>query len=201
MLEIEKPASTWCFLLKVGDCDDLVTRLMQLKQKRVEISVTNDDRHITVTMEKWDKYQGDNSLLRTREWRKRKKSVTEHISSLSLSNSINKKKDRAKYSEAFLRFWTAYPNKTSKEAAWKAWQKNKCDSLIEKILTAIAEQIKSPKWTKDNGDYIPNPATWLNGHQWENEIVVVKQDRTSSLDRIRAEIKELERDRAGYTKV
>jgi len=29
---------------------------------------------------------------------------------------------------------------------------------------------KSPEWTKDNGKYIPYPATWLNAKGWEDEL-------------------------------
>jgi len=29
---------------------------------------------------------------------------------------------------------------------------------------------KSEQWTKDNGQYIPHAATWLNGRRWEDEL-------------------------------
>lgn len=37
------------------------------------------------------------------------------------------------------------------------------------MLAAIAVQAKSPGWTKENGQFIPNPATWLNEGRWQDE--------------------------------
>ena len=53
----------------------------------------------------------------------------------------------------------------------KAYQKLKADSaLLDKLLNALERQKQSPAWKKDGGQYIPHPATWLNGHRWEDEI-------------------------------
>ena len=41
---------------------------------------------------------------------------------------------------------------------------------VEVLLTAIEDQKKSAQWTKDNGQFIPHPATWLNGKRWEDEL-------------------------------
>ena len=68
---------------------------------------------------------------------------------------------------AFDRFWQAYPKKTGKGAASKAWAKAK--PPIEAVLAALAWQRTQPAWVKDAGDYIPNPATWLNQRRWEDE--------------------------------
>lgn len=38
------------------------------------------------------------------------------------------------------------------------------------MLKAIEVQKKSDQWQRDNGQYIPYPATWLNGRRWEDEI-------------------------------
>lgn len=69
-------------------------------------------------------------------------------------------------------FWKSYPSKVGKEAALKAWKKIKPDAaLIEAMLDAIHDQKKGAKWLKDNGQYIPNPATWLNQGRWDDEAV------------------------------
>ena len=69
-------------------------------------------------------------------------------------------------SEAFQGFWAAYPRKVGKIKAWKAWPG---DSLLPKILEALAWQTKSVDWTKDRGTFIPHPATYLNQGRWEDE--------------------------------
>jgi hypothetical protein len=68
---------------------------------------------------------------------------------------------------AFETFWTAYPKKIGKGAAEKAFQKVKGIDL-DVLLTAIAKQKSSEQWTKDGGQFIPMPTTWLNQRRWED---------------------------------
>lgn len=75
-----------------------------------------------------------------------------------------------KYSPAFEMFWRAYPNKTAKGAAWKAWQKLKPSAELQGVMIdAVESQKRWPKWTKDGGAYVPHPATWINSAEWEDE--------------------------------
>lgn len=74
-------------------------------------------------------------------------------------------------SEYFDKFWSAYPKKTAKQSALKAFLKlNPDEELLNKMLSSLEQQKKSVQWTKDNGQYIPYPATWLNGKRWEDEL-------------------------------
>ena len=43
-------------------------------------------------------------------------------------------------------------------------------ALVAEILAAVERQRGSPAWEKDGGRYIPNPATWLHGRRWEDEV-------------------------------
>jgi hypothetical protein len=71
----------------------------------------------------------------------------------------------------FKEFWDAYPKKVGKGAAEKSYKKIKPDSdLQERIMGAIYDAKKSKDWKKDNGQYIPHPATWLNQKRWEDEL-------------------------------
>jgi len=75
---------------------------------------------------------------------------------------------------SFDRFWEKYPKKTAKQQALSAWKKLKPDEkTVEDIIKALERQKKSAQWTKDNGQYIPYPATWLNGRRWEDELTEV----------------------------
>lgn len=70
----------------------------------------------------------------------------------------------------FEEFWSAYPKKKAKEAAKKAWVKLKPDETLGKvIIQAVTESAKTKDWIKENGKYIPYPATYLNGKRWEDE--------------------------------
>ena len=71
----------------------------------------------------------------------------------------------------FEQFWEAYPKKVGKEAALKAFKKIAPDEdLMQTILGAIVKQKLSRQWQENGGQYIPYPATWLNGHRWEDEM-------------------------------
>lgn len=73
--------------------------------------------------------------------------------------------------EGFNAFWAAYPKKAGKADALKAWNKLKPDIVLQaKMGEALTAQKKSPQWTKNNGQYIPMPSTWLNGKRWEDEV-------------------------------
>jgi hypothetical protein len=67
-------------------------------------------------------------------------------------------------------FWPEYPNKVAKQDAIKAWNKiNPSAELFNKIMGGLHKAKASKKWLKDGGEYIPYPATWLNGKRWEDE--------------------------------
>ena len=70
----------------------------------------------------------------------------------------------------FDRFWGAYPRKVSKADARKAFAKLNPDTeLVEDMLRALDWQKRLPEWTKDGGQFVPYPATWLNARRWEDE--------------------------------
>lgn len=72
----------------------------------------------------------------------------------------------------FDEFWERYPKKQGKGAAEKSWAKIKpTRELHERIMAAVQDNIDhNLNWKRDNGQYIPNPSTWLNQRRWEDEI-------------------------------
>jgi hypothetical protein len=77
--------------------------------------------------------------------------------------------------DQFERFWAVYPKKVGKQDARRAWEKIKPtpdDALTDRMIAAAEEQARSPQWRKDDGRFIPHPATWLNRGSWEDEAVV-----------------------------
>lgn len=74
-------------------------------------------------------------------------------------------------SSSFDAFWRVYPRHVGKAAAVKAWAKlSPDDVLAARIIAAVRAQSATPAWTKDGGQFIPHPATWLNGRRWEDEV-------------------------------
>lgn len=57
--------------------------------------------------------------------------------------------------------------------------------MRETLLAALANHCLRPDWIKDGGQYIPLPATWLNGRCWEDEILSnTEQSNHVDLDKI-----------------
>lgn len=91
------------------------------------------------------------------------------------------KSDSESFRKSFEDFWKEYPRKVSKANALKAWNKLKPnDDLVREILSALEKQKQSSQWQKDNGDFIPYPATWLNGRRWEDEQTEKKEGTESN---------------------
>lgn len=73
--------------------------------------------------------------------------------------------------DGFALFWQEYPRKAAKAAALKAWQKlNPSPDLVERILDHVRDHKRSQDWIKDGGQFVPYPATFLNGQRWEDDI-------------------------------
>lgn len=71
--------------------------------------------------------------------------------------------------QLFERFWQAYPRRTAKGHARKAWRaalkKVDAESLILKTSQFAKQQAgKEPQ-------FIPHPASWLNAERWEDETL------------------------------
>jgi hypothetical protein len=72
-----------------------------------------------------------------------------------------KRKSDVANDAGFNRFWDAYPRKVAKAAALRAWTKIGPDAaLVEVILARVTLQANSHAWTKDDGQFVPHPASW-----------------------------------------
>jgi hypothetical protein len=79
--------------------------------------------------------------------------------------------------QGFDRFWQAYPRKVAKQDALRAWTRLASENgLVETILAAVARHKASPDWQRNDGRYIPYPASWLNGRRWEDELSAEEAD-------------------------
>lgn len=139
----------------------------------------------------WEKYQNCDALEKIKE--QTKKRVAKHrakqkeLSGCNVTvtlpvthcNATEEDKEEDKeiknikkgYSDSFLTFWNAYPNKQAKATASKAWARvQKEPGILETVLRAIEVQKSSEAWQKDGGKFIPHPATWINGRRWEDEM-------------------------------
>lgn len=73
-------------------------------------------------------------------------------------------------SAEFSLFWKMYPNKKNKKTAESRWNRlGVTPELYKKIMSGLERAMASREWAKDDGEYIPHPASWLNAAGWENE--------------------------------
>jgi hypothetical protein len=129
----------------------------------------------------WDKrqFKSDSSAPRVAKHRANKKAASNADVTLPQrqSNALDTDTDTDKEpsspdkpDDGFAEFWKAYPRKVGKGAAQRAWNKikSKADTL-QAILKAIAWQRTADQWTKNGGQFIPHPSTWLNEQRWLDE--------------------------------
>ena len=84
------------------------------------------------------------------------------------SKDKDKDKDKDNSASPFELFWAAYPRKVGKQAAKKAF--SKVSVPVKTLIDAVNSQKNSEQWRRDNGQYIPNPATWLNQGRWDDVL-------------------------------
>lgn len=71
----------------------------------------------------------------------------------------------------FEEWYKEYPRKVGRGNAEKAWRNlGPSDELVDTMVRALRAQHYQPDWMKDNGAFIPHPATWLNGKRWLDEL-------------------------------
>ena len=150
-----------------------------------DISVTGSEKsqsgHADVTIINRRMYREDNDRrnARLRKQRQREKEVEKEMSRESHGTchaeitplSPSPTASALLYKEDFEQFWKAYPLKEGKEYCYKVWndpKKKKRRPKLKTLIEKINEQKKSRKWTKDGGQYIPRPSTWLNQGCWDD---------------------------------
>lgn len=119
------------------------------KNRQNRLKTNDDERKRTITNDD-ERTQNINKNIKDKE------------------NSLTRVKEK---SHGFDTFWAAYPRHTGKQAAQKAFERlNPDDDLLNIMLSSISAWKNSDQWTKDGGQFIPHPATWLNGRRWEDEL-------------------------------
>jgi hypothetical protein len=145
------------------------TALTKLKSTG-EITSIATNKYTLVTIENWASYQSPDNLATSKTT---SDSTNEQpTDNQQITTNKNVKNVRSNiYAQNFDLFYQNYPKKVAKQAALKSWQKLKPDDdLMAKIMRGLERWKQSTDWLKDNGQYIPYPASWLNGRRWEDEI-------------------------------
>ena len=166
VLVIRPPARTVLAKLQLPDFDSFIAFARRLPNVHIDARSDNGSgvTDVTVTFANWSKFQGDYSGDRVRAHR--------------AGVTPKKRRDETRRNtpvvprfDDFQKFWNAYPNKTGKGAAERAWENADGRTLpeVDVLLAAITAQRKTDGWLKDNGKFIPHPSTWLNQRRWEDQ--------------------------------
>ena len=87
----------------------------------------------------------------------------------------------------FARFWSSYPRKAGKKAAEKAFSRAMKQTDLATLLGALEKHKQTQQWTKDGGQFIPHPATWLNQERWNDELAVTETEPKTELPMVAVE--------------
>jgi len=70
----------------------------------------------------------------------------------------------------FEEFWSLYPKKAGHGKARESLSRALRKTDLATILASLQKHLQSNQWQKDNGQFIPLPATWLNQERWKDEV-------------------------------
>jgi len=75
-----------------------------------------------------------------------------------------RKSSPQKEPDLFAEFYANYPKKRHRKEALKAWQnKNPNEATAKRMIEDVTERKESdPQWTKNEGNYVPNPSRYIN---------------------------------------
>ena len=83
--------------------------------------------------------------------------------------NISRKRADTDTLSGFDAFWKAYPNKKAKQNAIKAWKKLKPNDDLQQVILSDIRRRMGGEWKDEAYQFIPHPATYLNGARWEDE--------------------------------
>ncbi|AZE90242.1 Pyocin large subunit-like protein [Pseudomonas orientalis] len=170
------------------DAMDAVVGWPGFTQAMIDVEWASVNEGGSLVMPRFDEHNGASAKRRANDnERKRNDRKTKSVRNVSASDadSLRTREEKRRedkeqkpygddavdHAELFTQFWTLYPRKVGKEAARKAWDKLKLtNELFGVLVEALGTQCLTTDWTKDNGQFIPHPATWINGNRWEDEV-------------------------------
>lgn len=175
-----------------GICDFLGITTRQCRtalsvlEKLEIVAIKTTNRGSIISLVNWHRYQEERQAddkqsdkQTTNERQTNDKPIEQEVKNINTPTLSSLRSERASptaktFPQEFLDFWSAYPKKTGKDAAYRAWQTKKRERrlpAIDDLLEAVRKAKASSQWQEDGGKYIPNPSTWLNQGRWEDEAV------------------------------
>lgn len=194
-------------LTKIGSSNNPQRRLIELKNQMNEMdlfilaSVSGVERTLESKLQK--EYKDYNVL---NEWfdlnekdiknivekNDMKYHMIEHMENENENVNINKDENNKELEvlktkdikdELFNQFWLAYPKKVAKKQTMSKFKTIvKDQTTLDTILFDISRRLKTDEWSKNNGQFIPHPSTYLNQERWNDEVVITQKKKLSFMD-------------------
>lgn len=195
-----KPLSRLCFIGLWNFCDDNgvhknnskvikaeifpaddinISKIDEIVRELVEcglLEISDDD--ILLRCKNWNVYQKinrpqpSNMQFTERSLNNHEPVTANRIEKNIIEDNIKETKGQTNKSDddsGFDQFYNLYPRKVQKERAKKSWKKlNKTDKV--NAMDGLNAYIKYWNNKKVEKEFVPHPATWLNGRSWEDEI-------------------------------
>tara|TARA_R110000764_G_scaffold4943_1_gene20056 strand:+ start:2755 stop:3258 length:504 start_codon:yes stop_codon:yes gene_type:complete len=87
-----------------------------------------------------------------------------------LTNQINR--PLMGESELFNFFFKQYPKQVGRKQALTQWNKlNLKEKDLNKIIINITDRLTLGVWSLETKQFIPHPANYLSGEQWDDELI------------------------------
>lgn len=85
--------------------------------------------------------------------------------------------------QAFNIFWSEYPKKVNKKGSFTSFKRIKHLKDEMPLIMASLKNFKASKqWQKDNGQYIPNPQTFINQERWKDQQEQTREQQLNKID-------------------
>jgi hypothetical protein len=94
-------------------------------------------------------------------------------------------KNKEEQQPGFARFWLAWPKsprKVNRKGCFRIWVRENLEPLADAIIADVNRQRMSTQWFKNNGEFIPLPATYLNQSRWEADSGQATGKRAMGVD-------------------
>jgi len=124
--------------------------------------------------------EDDNSTERVKAFRAKQRHETpSNATETTETPRGDKKREEENTPAGFVRFWSAWPKSTRKEAKGKClevWLKAGAELQADLIVSHVEGLKRTPGWTKNGGEFIPAPLVYLKNRRWEGTEDAVNDD-------------------------
>lgn len=149
-----------------GINESKVYRVLELLKNEQLIEQQARNKFSIITVRNWSQYQ--ESEQQNEQQVNSKRTATEHRQEdKEKTKSISHPEADDKYSDEFEAFWSKYPKRVKKLAAFKAFQKKRLgNGRFASVMDGLERWLKSRQWAEG---YVHDPTTWINAGCYDDD--------------------------------